>query len=300
MSLQLISIIPCYIKDSNTTILPTVAQVQINFETPYAPDNFTSLEYFVILYVLEGTAIIHFPSRAQTLKTGELVILPPGLPHWCLHHPNDYVLNIISDKNHFEQNFFQLFKSSNMISDFFRHTLFQSSTDFLMFYLPVNDAICSLIAHLFSEYVSNDAYAFDVFNNYLQILYFNILRYCSSSYQRFHAKQNRTIELAMPSVIQYINDHYHELTLSTLADVFHYDAAYLCKMIKKYTSKNYSTLIADLKIEEAKRLLTQTSMHIEEISEASGFHSSDHFSHTFRKMTGMPPTVYRKQFFTNT
>jgi len=286
---------PCYFIDSNTTILPTVAAVQINFETAYSPDTFTSLEYFIVLYVLEGKTIIYFPNKTQTLKAGELIILPPSTPHRSFHGPSDHVLNIMSDKNHFETNFFQLFKTENILSSFFRHTLYHSTNEFLMFQLPVSVQMRSVIAQLFSEYISDASYASPIFNNYLQIFYFYVLRNSSSSYEGLRFERERTPEIAIPAIIQYIQENYRTLSLHALADAFHYDSAYLSKLIKKYTAKNYSQLITELKIEKSKMLLLHSKLKIEEIADMTGYQSSDHFTHTFRHVVGISPTGYRKQ-----
>ena len=288
-------ITPSYLRNSNITLLPTVAEVQINFETAYSPDTFTVLEYFIVIYVLEGTTIVHFPNKTQTLKAGELMILPPGIPHYSYHKPSDYVLNIMSDKTHFETNFFHLFDIENMISTFFKNTLKHSTDEFLMFQLPLSDSIRAVIAQLFSEYCSKASYSSLIFNNYLQIFYFNLLRNSGNSYEHFRAEGERIPKVAVPAIIQFIQEHYKDLSLNTLAAEFHYDTAYLSKLIKKYTNKNYSQIITELKIGEAKKLLLNPNVKIEQIADMVGYHSSDHFTHTFHHVMGISPTVYRKQ-----
>ena len=49
------------------------------------------------------------------------------------------------------------------------------------------------------------------------------------------------------------------------------------------------------RIQKAKRLLATTTLSIAEISEALGFDSPYYFCNSFRKQTGMPPSVYRKE-----
>ena len=47
----------------------------------------------------------------------------------------------------------------------------------------------------------------------------------------------------------------------------------------------------------AKELLTESDLSISEIGETVGFVSSAHFSHVFKKMTGMTPSAYRLSQF---
>lgn len=286
-------VIPSYFINSNTTTLPTVAEVQINFETAYSPEQFTAIDYYIVLYVLEGKTIVYFPNKTQTLNVGELIILPPGTPHRSFHGPSDHVLNIMSAKNHFEANFFQLFKTENILSTFFRHTLFSSSNEYLMFQLPVSVNILNLIAHLFSEYTLGATYSSPVFNNFLQIFYFYILRNSSSSLDSFQNKDERIPKVIIPTIIQHLQENYRTLTLESLAESFHYDSAYLSKIIKKYTSKNFTQLITELKIAEAKKLLLETPLKVEEISDMVGYNSSDYFTHKFTQVNKISPTQYR-------
>lgn len=293
-SSEINQVIPHYYSDSNTTILPTIAEIQINFETAYSPDTFISLDYFIILYALEGTTTISMPQKKISLKTGELVILPPGIPHYSFHWPRDHVLNIMSNKQHFETNFFQLFKTENILSSFFKHTLGSSRSEFLVFQLPVTMQTCSLIAHLFAEYISDNFYASPVFHNYLQIFYFNILRSSSTTHNEIILEKKHNPEIIMMSVIQYIQKNYRTTSLQDLADLFHYDSAYLSKLIKKYTGQTYSHLVTELKIEESKKLLLKSDFSIESIAEKVGYHSSDHFSHTFKSIVKISPMKFRK------
>ena len=52
-----------------------------------------------------------------------------------------------------------------------------------------------------------------------------------------------------------------------------------------------------VRIENAKRLLSQSQMKLEEIAEASGYQSANSFWVAFRQSTGMSPKQYQKQFF---
>jgi two-component system response regulator YesN len=49
-----------------------------------------------------------------------------------------------------------------------------------------------------------------------------------------------------------------------------------------------------IRIDRAKELLDFTDKSIAEIAEASGFSNQNYFTRTFKKITGMTPSHYRK------
>ena len=66
--------------------------------------------------------------------------------------------------------------------------------------------------------------------------------------------------------------------------------------VKKLTGFSPSSYLINLRIEKSKDLLTKTKDNLTEIALACGFYSSQHFSSTFKKRTGMTPSAFRKTY----
>lgn len=275
--------------------IPTHNRVQISMESCYTVPQLISINYFSLFYVLGGRCTLCQPYSERIMQCGELCILPPDIPYSVLTEPDDLVINIISDKMHFKENFSQLLYHDNIVSEFFRKSLFQDSRECIYFMLPPTKDIRSIIQHLFAEFVKKDSYSEALFNNYLQIFYANIIRSTESTYDFYADQEDTTARILMPAILEYITRNYHALTLERLAAYFHYEQAYLSKLIKAATGKNYSKIITELKIKEAKELLRNTDLKIEEIAAQTGYNSADHFTYTFKKETGMSPREYRKR-----
>ena len=95
--------------------------------------------------------------------------------------------------------------------------------------------------------------------------------------------------------LDYINEHYfEELDLKKLAKLAALSESQLIRTFRQ----NYNTTPIgyqlELRISEAQRLLSDTSMPISEIAYRLGFCDSNYFSHFFRRKIGMTPTQYRK------
>ena len=69
---------------------------------------------------------------------------------------------------------------------------------------------------------------------------------------------------------------------------------YLAVLMKENTGKNYSELVLSLRMEQAKKLLANTSMRIGEISARVGYENQRYFSRIFKQCEGVKPSEYRK------
>ncbi len=94
---------------------------------------------------------------------------------------------------------------------------------------------------------------------------------------------------------EYIDSHYSEdITRSTLSKVFFLNSDYLGRLFKKETGLSVSGYLQEVRIEEAKRLLSGTSVQINEIAARVGYDNFSYFSHIFREKTGLTPIEYRR------
>lgn len=95
-------------------------------------------------------------------------------------------------------------------------------------------------------------------------------------------------------VIHYIGKHYMEdISLSLLADTFYLSKEHLSRLFKKETGTNLFSYIMELKLNDAKELLTSTEMTLDEIAFKLGFSNGNYFSKVFKKNTGQSPRDYR-------
>lgn len=105
-------------------------------------------------------------------------------------------------------------------------------------------------------------------------------------------------DLLSPSMLeiqQYLSDHFAEpLTLEGLGQQFFISKYELCRRFKQSTGDNLWNYLTTLRIQHAKELLNTTTLKIYEIAEAVGFHSTTHFSNTFKKYTGIRPQRWNR------
>ena len=110
--------------------------------------------------------------------------------------------------------------------------------------------------------------------------------------------QNQLIEHdPVERIRHYMDSHFTEnLTLAQLANMAKMNQTYFGRKFKKYTDKTPFEYILHRRIERAMVLLRAPHDKILSICMKSGFNDISFFNHTFKKIVGLTPGEYRKQW----
>jgi two-component system response regulator YesN len=93
--------------------------------------------------------------------------------------------------------------------------------------------------------------------------------------------------------VMYIKANYQkEISLGSIAQEIRVSPYYLSKLFRKYTGKTCTEIIAEERIEAAKRLLSQNYSSKETCFQV-GFNSQNYFLKIFKKYVGVTPGEYR-------
>lgn len=96
------------------------------------------------------------------------------------------------------------------------------------------------------------------------------------------------------NALAYIEKNYKErLKLADVADNVYVSQWHLSKLLNKYTNQNFSEILNNVRMEEAKKLLENPSLRIGDIAEEVGFLDMAHFSRVFKKQVGVSANEYR-------
>ncbi len=109
---------------------------------------------------------------------------------------------------------------------------------------------------------------------------------------------NNMISLRRENFIRNLNQflitHLSEdLSVDRLTEEFNISKNKLYDSCAKYMSIGIAEHIKNLRIEEAKRLLTETDLQVHQISDKVGFNDYNYFCRIFKKEVGMPAKKYR-------
>lgn len=105
----------------------------------------------------------------------------------------------------------------------------------------------------------------------------------------------RSADKQIKVMLEYIEQHYMDISLSVLADKFHLAESYISNVIREKTGVNFSEYVLRARMSRAQELLRTTNDSIEEIAHRVGYHDYFYFTRVYKKATGMSPSEYRKK-----
>ncbi len=95
---------------------------------------------------------------------------------------------------------------------------------------------------------------------------------------------------------EYIRQNYQQrLALEDVADRFFINRSYLSELFREKFGKSFVQFKNEVRIEQAKTLLTDTGLSVAEIAGRCGFDNTSYFALVFRQQTGKSPGEFRRR-----
>ncbi len=99
---------------------------------------------------------------------------------------------------------------------------------------------------------------------------------------------------------EYIDTHYQQdIRRETLAELVYLNVDYMSRIFKKEAGISISAYLMQKRVEEAKNMLTRSSLPINTVSIYVGYSNFSYFTKMFRENTGFSPLEYRRKFKIN-
>ncbi len=121
-------------------------------------------------------------------------------------------------------------------------------------------------------------------NNYINILRFGIIP----------LKSKKAI-LNRADVMKYINSHYSEdLYLEKMAAEFSTTPKYFSNYFKREFSVGFCTYLSNIRISQAKKILCETALPLNQVGEKVGYDNPVTFATAFKRVVGIAPGKFRE------
>jgi len=119
-------------------------------------------------------------------------------------------------------------------------------------------------------------------------------------HERLHPKRlSSTASWLSPAVAKakaFIERHYdEEIHLSHISEMVGVSDSHLSKQFTKEIGVNFIAYLTELRIQKAKEGL-ENGLKIYDVSERVGYVNPEHFSRIFKKVTGISPLAYRREY----
>jgi two-component system response regulator YesN len=110
-------------------------------------------------------------------------------------------------------------------------------------------------------------------------------------YQTVGKDKNRII---IEKCMAFIQEHFaEELSLESIAQMYHFNTSYFSSLFKNHTGKSLSDYVIKVRMDNAKRLLTNSEYKISDIAVKIGYKDSAYFIRLFKRELGISPNKFR-------
>ncbi len=251
--------------------------------------------YIEMLIMLNGsltTKIID--GDTIELKEGDILLLNRHARHEILPcGKDDLAVNIIILPEFFSRNSVA-YDRENILRDFIIASLSDKKrySDFLLYHAKGLLTVENLVENLLWTFMQKRNNMNLIIQSSMDLLLMNLAAFSSETLKDMRNKaQNITI-----SALEYIDMNYVSGTLDELAAIIGYNTAYLSRLLKNNTGKNFKQLLQQRKLQQAAYYLENTILTTERIIEKIGYGNSAYFYKIFTEKYGCSPKEYRKKY----
>lgn len=251
-------------------------------------------DFYEVVCTLRGSCLHTVEQQAAAMKTGDVVIIPPGISHQEHGAPDCIAVNIKIRKSTFDRVFISLLGSGTPLADYFAETLYSGNyRNSLTFHCGEDPFLFELLLYMYAQQVDAKPHANDVIDGLITTFFSFLIQNYEDTMELSSAETAANERMAR--IENYLNQNYAVATLSGVAAHFYLSPPYLSTIIKQQTGHSFSETLRKIRMKHARDLLLHTRMKVDDICEAVGYRDSTQFIRTFKAFYGATPKQYQKQ-----
>lgn len=268
-----------------------IALEHLDFEGKYKNYEETH-DFWELCYIVSGDVTAFLDDTPIQLNTGQLILLPPNRKHSFLSKDGNKSSAFVICFDSFSQFLLPISSSVFCLNEQLRNcmtTIIEETS--ATFYINEKGLLEVTATPLFGGQ--------QAILSQLEYLLIHMARQMSDDEknasivffqdEKFHANLAKVILRFLRKNI------YKKLTLDDICERFNYSKAFLCKTFKSQMGETLIGCLNRLKIDEAKRLLSETDKSVTDIANSLGFQEVKYFDAVFKKFTGTTPVKYRNK-----
>lgn len=291
----------CWTLSKNSTLygamIPKVSKV-INF-TKFNSGDITQLhthDYIELGYVINGSLKQKILGKNIKFQQGELVLLDKNCIHQDYLISEDASIIFIGMSNKiFDEAIVEKLGEEKVINFLRKSLLKQKNTKQYLHFKPKdinNKKIERCLISLIQELQCNDESSRYITKG----LVIRILHLLSTEYTfSLSLEQKKTMNsFVVDEIKEYIECNYAQIKIKDLVDKFHFNEDYFNRVLKEKEGVTYSEYVQNVRLKEAVKLLSNTDISIQEISQLVGYNNKGYFYKLFSAKYGVTPAMYKK------
>ncbi len=246
-------------------------------------------DYVEIVYMCRGVTRHVVNDTAITLREGELLLMGQNTRQEILPAgERDIAVNFIVRPEFFSGTLDFLGSEDTPLREFIVACLCGSGTPaYLHFRVADIKPVQNLVENLLWTLISDTPNRRSINQLTMGLLFVQLLNH-TDKLTVGSAEQDMIVR-----VLRYIEEHYADGSLTQIAQLLHYDIAWLSREIKRRTGKNYTELVQEKRLSQAAWLLRNTRRNVADIAVSVGYENLSYFHRIFARRFGTSPKGYR-------
>lgn len=269
--------------------LPQGASIHLEYLMQHKPHTMPSMHvhtHYELFYLMGGERTYFLNDRTFSLKGGDIILIPPDVLHKTVSHGSSfYERTLISFEGSFIEDLVKIHPALDPKEIF--------KTELLQVKAEDKTLIEMLIFKMLQEQDSDK----ETSQIQLQLLLAElllILKDMQSGILALPVSYPNEMHEKISEIIQYINSHYMDpLSLELIEERFYMSRYHFCRNFKAITGMTFTEYLNVIRVQEAQKLLRNTSLPVHEIALKSGFETQSHFSRVFKSQSQMTALRYR-------
>lgn len=253
-------------------------------------------DYIELGYVISGSLKQKILGKNIKFQKGELVLLDKNCIHQDYLMSQDASIIFMGMSNRmFDEAIVEKLEEEKVINFLKKSLLKQKNTKQYLHFKPkdingkkIEETLMSLVQELqyndeSSRYISKG-------------LVMRILHLLSTEYTfSLSLEQKKTMNsFVVDEIKEYINSNYAQIKIKDLVDKFHFNEDYFNRILKEKEGVTYSEYVQNVRLKEAVKLLANTDISIQEISNRVGYNNKGYFYKLFSSKYGVTPAMYKR------
>lgn len=246
-------------------------------------------DYVEIVYMCKGETTHIIDGTKVLLREGELLLLGQNTRQEILPAgEEDVAVNFIVRPEFFSATLPFLGEEETPLRRFIVDSLCgETESGFLHFCVSNVLPVQNLVENLLWTLISDTPNKRGINQSTMGLLFMQLLNYTD------RMTTGTTRQETVLHVLRYVEEHYRDGSLAEIAEVLHYDPAWLSREIKRRTGKNYTELVQDKRLSQALWMLRNTDKRVDDIALAVGYENISYFHRIFAKRYGASPKKIR-------
>lgn len=239
-------------------------------------------DFCEVIFVSDGKGLVRAGDMQLLMQKGDVLIYNAGVPHEEQSDPDSPM----------ELYFMAL--GGLKITDLPDNHLLPPGLSILYPTGELESVFTTCFHYMIKEFENKDHFFAEITQNLALLMVMHIFRLVNEhTDEPSHLLQrNRSVEQALV----YINNNLSkELTLELVAQHCHLSKYHLSHLFSQFKRVSIGKYILRQRMQEAMRLLRDTTMDVKDIAPSVGFQDISYFCRTFKRETGLTPLQYRKR-----